>query len=189
MKKIIITAALSTACFLLSFTPGVFLTTTAQIGKTDTVAGKSQASVNRQRSMSIYKGIESGDLSVMDQFIAVDIVDHGGMEPVKGRENVKKMLADIHNHFTNMKFTLITDATSADGTYHFALVRMTGTTKDAHMGMPANTPMDHMNVDVVRIQNNKVVEHWGFRDMSHMMQMMEGMKDMGGMKKMDKKKQ
>ena len=173
MKKFVITAVVSIACFLLSFSHGMLLTSTAQTGKTDTVAGKQQAALYTQRSLSIYKGIESGDLSVMDEFVAVDIVDHGGMADIKGLENVKKMLGDIHTHFTNLKFTLVSDGLSADGMYHFALVRMTGTTKDDSMGMPANTPFDRLGVDVVRLQNGKVVEHWGFDDTRDVMKMMK----------------
>lgn len=183
MKRMIITTAVSTACFLLSFSPGMLLTSTAQTGKTDTVVKKQQAALNRERNLAIYKGIETGDLSVMDKFVAEDVIDHGGMEDVKGRENVKKMLADIHNHHTNLKLSLITDATSEDGMYHFALVRITGTSKEAHMGMPANTPMDRTSVDVVRMQNGKVVEHWNFDDPRGMMKMMEGMKKMDMPKK------
>jgi hypothetical protein len=180
MKKIILYAALSAVCLLFVFQRPVAAKNYATaIKQTDTT--KNQASINRERNMQIYRGIETGDMSVMDKFVAADIVDHGGMEDVKGLQNVKKMLADIHNHFTNMKLTLVTDATSADGMYHFALVRMTGTTKDTTMGMAANTAMDHMSVDVVRLQNDKVVEHWSFEDSRDMMKMM-------GQMNMDKNK-
>lgn len=173
MKRFIITAAVSLVCLLLSFSPGMLLTSTAQTGKTDTIAGKNQASLNTQRSLSVYRGIESGDLSVMDEFVSPDIIDHAGTGDIKGLANVKKMLADIRNHFTNLKFTLVSDGISADGMYHFALVRMTGTTKEASMGMPANTPFDRIGVDVVRLQNDKVVEHWSFDDSRDVMKMMK----------------
>ena len=132
--------------------------------------------MGRQNTMAVYKGIETGDLSVMDKFVSKDIIDHGGMQDVTGLDNVKKMLADIHNHFSNLKITLITDAVSADGMYHFALARMTGTTKGDAMGMPANTPVDRMSVDLVRIENGMAVEHWSFDDPRDMMKMMQKMK-------------
>ena len=53
---------------------------------------------------------------------------------------------------------------------------MTGTTKDSSMGMPANTPIDRMGVDVVRIENGMAVEHWSFDDPRDMMKMMQMMK-------------
>lgn len=181
MKKIILSAAMSIVCLLLAFQGPVLAKnySTAVTQQTDT--NKNQASMNHERIMQIYQGIETGNLSVMDKILSIDFVDHGGMEDLKGLESVKKMLADVHNHYTNLKFTLVTDATSADGMYHFSLVRMTGTTKDTTMGMAANIPMDHLSVDVVRIQNNKFVEHWGFEDSRDMMKMM-------GQMNMDKKK-
>lgn len=182
MKKIILSAAMSAVCLLLLFqSPMVAAKNNLSALRQQTDTTKNQAAMNRERLMQIYRGIETGDLSAMDKFVAVDVVDHGGMEDLKGLESVKKMLADIHNHFTNLKLTLVTDATSADGMYNFALVRMTGTTKDTTMGMAANMPMDHMSVDVVRLQNNKFVEHWGFEDSREMMKMM-------GQMNMDKKK-
>ena len=181
MKKIILSAAMSTVCLLLFFQGPVAAKNNSFRLTQQTDTTKNQAAINRERLMQIYRGIETGDLSVMDKFVAVDIVDHGGMEELKGLESVKKMLADVHNHFTNLKLPLVTEATSADGMYNFALVRMTGTTKDTTMGMAANMPMDHMSVDVVRLQNNKFVEHWGFEDSRDMMKMM-------GHMNMDKKK-
>jgi predicted ester cyclase len=184
MKTIILSAAISSICLLTAFQP-VAAMNNATIHLSDTT--KNQSALNKERNLAVYRGIESGDLSAMDKFVAVDIVDHGGMEDVKGLENVKKMLADIHNHFTNLKMTLINDATSSDGMYHYALVRMTGTTKDSTMGMPANTSMDHMSVDVVRLQNDKVAEHWSFEDARDMMKMM-GQEHMDKTKMMPKTK-
>ncbi|NEU10142.1 ester cyclase [Flavihumibacter sp. R14] len=174
MKNFIIPATVIAGCFLLSFT--VRIDASEKKGYTaalsDTVKN-SQSTMGRQNTMAVYKGIETGDLSVMDKFVSKDIVDHGGPQDVKGLENVKKMLADIHNHFSSLKLTLISDAVSADGMYHFALGRMTGTTKDATMGLPANTPVDRMSVDVVRIENGMAVEHWSFDDPREMMKMMQ----------------
>ncbi|HYK76525.1 MAG TPA: ester cyclase [Daejeonella sp.] len=144
-----------------------------------------QADSNRIRSQEVYKGIETGDMSAMDHFVSTDIIDYGGMREVRGLDSVKKMLGDIHNHFSNLKFVILSDATSANGEYHFALVRMTGTTKDNYMGMAANTPMDETSVDVVKWQNGKIVEHWGFENAKGMMKMMEGNKNMQPGAKMD----
>jgi len=178
MKRSIISAALIAGCFLLSFTLSGPVSPNANnnlTGLQDTTK-KNKSSMGHDNTLAIYKGIEGGDLSVMDKFVSKDIIDHGGMEDIRGLENVKKMLSDIHNHFTNLKITLITDAASDDGMYHFALARMTGTTKDSSMGMPANTPIDRMGVDVVRIENGMAVEHWSFDDPRDMMKMMQMMK-------------
>ena len=72
------------------------------------------------------------------------------------------MLADIHNHFKNMKFDVISSAANDD--YVFTLVHMTGTTADSSMGMPGQN-IDETEVDVVKFnKDNKAVEHWGFME-------------------------
>jgi predicted SnoaL-like aldol condensation-catalyzing enzyme len=139
-------------------------------GSTDSSA-KMQADKNTANTNSVFRGIESGDLSKMNDFVSTDVVDHNmGME-VKGLDSVKKMLGDLHNHISNLKMSMITDATNGD--YHFTLIKMTGTTKDNSMGMPANTPLSSTTVGVERISNGKVQEHWRFVDAGEMMKMMQ----------------
>src|SRR5436309_2225665 len=77
---------------------------------------------NSENTRTVYSGIESGDMSKADSFIADDFVDHGGSMnggDIKGREEFKKQLGDFHNHVDNLKFNVITDASSADGSYYF----------------------------------------------------------------------
>jgi predicted ester cyclase len=122
---------------------------------------KTQAQKNSENMKAVYSGIEKGDMSAMDAFVSADVIDHDTPKgEVKGLDSIKKMLGDMHNHFSDMKIDLIAEAT--DGDYHFALTRFKGTTKNAMMGAPANTPVDEMNVDVVKLSNGKVIEHWGF---------------------------
>jgi hypothetical protein len=59
-----------------------------------------------------------------------------------------------------------------NGEYNFALSRMTGTTNSDFMGMPANTPIDMTDVDVVRTKNGKAVEHWEYIGPKEAMEMM-----------------
>lgn len=163
MKKVFIISSISCAIFLLSCKDSTTTTTSSSAVK------------NRENINSVYRGIETGDLSTMDAFVADDIVDHYGMpDEITGRENVKKNLADIHNHFTNLKMEIVAEATSGDDQYHFTLVRMTGTTSDDKFGRPANTPVDEMSVDVVKMKDGKAVEHWGYQDAKMMMKMMQG---------------
>jgi hypothetical protein len=141
------------------------------------------AAKNTERNNEIYRAIETGDVSKLDSFVAADIIDHEGDmngNPVRGRDSVKAMLADIHNHFDNLKIETISESTSADGKYHFAMIRFMGTTKDNSMGAPAGTVINSVAMDVVRIENGLAVEHWGFRQPAEMMKMMQGMQ--GGAK-------
>lgn len=179
MKKVIFASGAFMLCFLMS----------CKDAKTTNTTTSSTAETNRNNMSAVYAGIQSGDMSKMDAFVSADIVDHGMPMEIKGRDSVKKMLADMHNHFTNLKMDMVAEATSADNLYHFALVRMTGTTTDDKMGRPANTPVDETSIDVVKLSDGKVVEHWSFQDSKMMMKMMgmdKGMDHMDG-KMMDDK--
>jgi hypothetical protein len=52
----------------------------------------------------------------------------------------------VNNHVSNLKMDLTASAT--DGNYEFSIIRMTGTTRDAMMGMPPDTPIDRMTVGI-----------------------------------------
>ncbi|MFL5786952.1 MAG: ester cyclase [Flavisolibacter sp.] len=125
---------------------------------------------NRNNTVSVFRGIESGDLSKMDDFASKDLVDHTTMGDVKGLDSVKKMLGDIHNHISNLKFDLISDASNGD--YHFIMGKMTGTTKDNWMGMPANTSINETFTGVEKMSNGKITDHWRFVDPAEMMKAM-----------------
>ncbi|HEV7620711.1 MAG TPA: ester cyclase [Flavisolibacter sp.] len=117
------------------------------------------------------KAIETGDSSKIN--IASDAVDHNGGP--QGRElkgdSIKWYLADMHNHFGDLKFVIINDA--SDGDYVYSYTRMTGTTKDASMGIPAGTKLDMKGVDVLKFKDGKLSEHWGYMDPNDMMKMMQ----------------
>lgn len=165
MKKL---SLLGLTAFLLVF---ISCTDSKKTETSSTTVSSSEK--NSANSRVIYKAIETGDISKID-FLADDVIDHEGPDGkgLRGKDSVIAMLGDIHNHIKDLKMEIISDATSADGEYHFALIRMSGTTSDDKMGMPANTKMDHSAVDVVKIRDGKVTEHWGFYTMSEMQQMM-----------------
>ena len=127
------------------------------------------------KNRSIYTAIETGDTARINSLIASDAVDHEGPkgQDIKGRDSISHMLADMHNHMKDMKFEVLADAVKGD--YVFAMVKMTGTTTDSSFGMPAGTKMDGKSVDVVKVSNGKMVEHWGFFDPNDMMKQMQAM--------------
>ena len=152
--------------------------TSSSTSPTDTVSEK-----NRTNSMEVYKAMETGDVSKVDNIIDKDIVDHEGN--VRGLDSLKKMFANMHNSVKDLKMETIANAT--DGDYNLAYVRMTGTTTDASMGMPPGTKVDMKFVDVVKMKDGKAVEHWGYSDRNDMMKMMEMGKGQPGSNKMENK--
>jgi predicted SnoaL-like aldol condensation-catalyzing enzyme len=126
--------------------------------------------LGNENTMKVYHAIETGDLSNLDQVIDANIVDHTMQGDVTGLDAVKNMFTQMHDHIDNISMKLIAGAYNGD--YHFALSRMTGTTNSEFMGMPANTPIDMTNVDVVRVKDGKAVEHWEYIGPKEAMEMM-----------------
>lgn len=143
------------------------------VGKT---AGMSDNKNNDQQEMlqanrEVYTAIETGNEETLRKYISADAVDRNGGpngKEIKGEEIIK-VLSSFHNDVDNMKMEIISQAT--DGDYIFTLVRATGTTKKPWMGMPANFKLDSKSVDVVRVKDKKMVEHWQYMDPAEMMKM------------------
>jgi len=140
---------------------------------TDTTAApeQSQAEKNKDVNRAIMKAIEAGDSAAIDTLIAADAIDHSGPNEIEMKgDSLKKMLSHMHSDVSDLKMDIKESA--AEGDYVFTLSTMTGTTKTADMGMPANTKMDMTGVDVVKFKDGKAVEHWSYMDPKDMMKMM-----------------
>jgi predicted SnoaL-like aldol condensation-catalyzing enzyme len=132
-----------------------------------------------EANRNIYKAIEAGDSAALRKYIDDDAIDHGGAMDggnLRGEEIIS-MLSGIHNDIDNLKMEVLEDAASDD--HVFALVHMTGTTNKPVWGMPANTKIDNKSIDLTRMKDGKVVDHWGYYEMADAMKMMQNMGEMG----------
>lgn len=134
---------------------------------------------NTEHSLAIYKAIETGDVSKLDSFMTPDIIDHEGNmgKDVVGIDSLKAHLSKIHLYFDNLKTEVISQGTSLDNNYHFALYRMRAKAKENPWGIPTGTEIDDTGVDVVKVRDGKASEHWGFmsqKDVNEMMASMGG---------------
>jgi len=185
MKTFVLPFAIGTAVVFTSCNNSA---TPASTSKSDSSSGmaptiNSTEEQNLAKSRSIYKAIETGDSATIRSLMADDAVDHqapNGTE-VKGGANITHMLADVHNHVKDFHFDVVADATKGD--YIFDMVDMKGTATDNSLGMPAGSKMDGRSVDVVKIKDGKMVEHWVFLDYADVMKMQQHPMDNSKMKK------
>jgi len=142
--------------------------------KTSTTSTEVNKNEKHTKDMDmVYRAIETGNTAGLDSIMDPNIIDHGSGHDVKGADSVKMMLADIHNHFTNLKFENLSTASNND--YVFTLVRMTGTASDNVMGFAPGASVSSTSIDVVKIDaNGKATEHWAYMDPNEMMKMMAG---------------
>jgi predicted ester cyclase len=148
--------------------------------------GNTQAEKNMEAVKAVDRAIESGDMSKLDQYIAVDGVDHSGEHgEVKGLDSIKSSLGRMHDEYKDLKLEEVQQA--ANGDYVFTLSRFQGTNTVPSMGAPAGTHFDMTSVEVVKFNaEGKATDHWGYLSMEDAMKMSGSKMEMTpGANKMD----
>ena len=113
----------------------------------------------------IDEGFTQGRLEVADALIADDLVEHRQYGPghPPGPEGVKAVIGHLHRAFPDFRLT-IEDLVVAGDTVWTRNVA-TGTHDGPFMGFPASgRPIRVDVIDVLRVVDGRVVEHWGVPD-------------------------
>jgi predicted SnoaL-like aldol condensation-catalyzing enzyme len=168
------------------FFAGLFFCLAACNNSNDTKVASSTMSTQAQKNLDadhvISKAFETGDASGLDSVIADGFVDHTDRGDKTGRDSVKAMVKQIHDHFKDMKMEMKKEM--ADDDYVFSWMQFGGNS-DGTM-MPAG-PFDMQAIEVTKYSNGKAVEHWEFGNMQDVAKMMQQMNNMGDkMKTMNK---
>ena len=114
----------------------------------------------------IHEAFGAGNLSVVDELIAPDFVEHQFGIQGRGPEaiaHVKAAILDLRRWLPDLTFT-IEDTACVNGT---AWVRATasGTNEGSVMGAePTHRPVTVNVIDTARIVHGRIVEHWGVPD-------------------------
>jgi steroid delta-isomerase-like uncharacterized protein len=113
----------------------------------------------------IEEGFNQGNIDVADELIAADMVEHQNFGPnhAPGAEGVRAVIASLRRAFSDFHLE-IDDLTVDEGT---VWLRMTGTgTNDgSFMGNPPTGRTMRTDVfDSLRVENDRIVEHWGIPD-------------------------
>ncbi len=112
------------------------------------------------------------NLDALDELVASDITDHNpipGQPP--GIEGVKQVFSSMHTAFPDLHVNV--EEMVAEGEKVVARVIMSGTHQGEFMGIaPTGNQMTITGIDIVRITEGKIVEHWGnFDDLGMMQQL------------------
>lgn len=113
----------------------------------------------------IEEGFNEGNLAVADELIAPDMVEHQSFGPdhAPGAEGVKAVIASLRRAFSDFHLAIDDVATAGD----IVWLRMTGTgTNDgSFMGhAPTGRRMRTDVFDALRVEDERIVEHWGVPD-------------------------
>jgi predicted ester cyclase len=108
------------------------------------------------------EGFSTGNGAVVEELCSPDLLEHQfgmagtGAEAV---EQVKAAMQDLHTIVPDMTFTIEDWAVSGDRIWVRARAR--GTATGPFFGPPSNRPVDLTVIDVARVVDGRILEHWG----------------------------
>jgi steroid delta-isomerase-like uncharacterized protein len=117
------------------------------------------------------EAVSGGNLDAIDEIVADDIVEHeeGFPGQPSGKEGVKFFVNTLREAFPDIKASV--GNTLADGNLAAGEATITGTHKGDFMGVPASDKsFEVSSVDIIRVEDGKVAEHWGVTDTMSLMQ-------------------
>ena len=124
---------------------------------------RSEAFTVLQRMLD--EGFATGDASVVDQLCSPGLIDHqfglagNGAEAI---EHVKAAVRDVHAAVPDISFTIEDFAEAGDIIWVRAHAR--GTATGPFFGPPSGRPVDFTVIDVARVVDGRIAEHWGVPD-------------------------
>jgi predicted ester cyclase len=108
------------------------------------------------------EAVNKGNLAICDELVAPDVVEHQ-RGSANGVEGTKQVFRVLRSWFDDL-YVEIQDVIAQEDMVWFRH-RATGTNTGHFMGFPpTGRHLDIDVIDVVRIRNGRIVEHWGVPD-------------------------
>lgn len=111
------------------------------------------------------EGFATGDATVVDAVCSPDLVTHQFGLAGSGAaaiEHVKAAVVDVHRAVPDISFTIEDSAQQGDTIW--VRVHAHGTATGPFFGPPSGRPVDFTVIDVARVVDGRIVEHWGVPD-------------------------
>jgi steroid delta-isomerase-like uncharacterized protein len=126
---------------------------------------------NKALMRRFYEEIGKGNLAVVDELIAADLVEHSPFVPgqAPGRQGTLELFTMIRTVFPDLRITV--EDIVAEGDKVVSRGTFSGTHKGEFMGIaPTGKQITVGLIEIVRIVAGKMVEHWNVVDNLGMMQ-------------------
>jgi steroid delta-isomerase-like uncharacterized protein len=114
---------------------------------------------------AVDEGFNRGNLAEFDQIVAADLTEHAELPPglPSGREGVKGLITALRSAFPDLKYTI--EDITADHDKVWARLTARGTNTGSFMGAPpTGKPVRVEVIEVARIADGKLIEHWAVAD-------------------------
>lgn len=114
--------------------------------------------------------INKGNLALVDELVAADLVDHAAPPGMEGnRDGLKAFFTTFRGAFPDLHYTV--DDVIAEGDRVVQRTTAHGTMKGDFAGMPASgKSASWSEVHITRLSNGKLAEHWAVIDQLGMLQ-------------------
>lgn len=119
--------------------------------------------------------VNAGELSAMDEILAPDFVSHEELPPgiPSGREGAKQLFSMLRSAFPDLHATIEDEI--AEGDKVVARLTFSGTHQGEFMEIaPTGRRVAYAVIDILRIADGQVVEHWALSDALGLMQQLSG---------------
>src|SRR5689334_3789883 len=138
----------------------VMSTTTTAAGP-----GTSRSEAYRVLERIFDEGFATGNDAIVDEICSPGLVEHQFGTAGQGAEaiaHVKAAIRDVHGAIPDISFTI--EDSVASGDIIWVRVRGQGTATGPFFGPPSGRPVDFTVIDVARIADGRIAEHWGVPD-------------------------
>lgn len=111
------------------------------------------------------EGFATGGTAVVDELCDPDLIEHQFGLAGRGAEaidHVKAAIVDVHGTVPDAAFKI--EDWAEDGDTTWMRVHVTGTATGPFFGPPSGRPVDFTVVDIARVVDGRIVEHWGVPD-------------------------
>ncbi|HEX5728035.1 ester cyclase [Microbacterium sp.] len=111
------------------------------------------------------EGFATGNTDIVDELCSPDLVEHQFGLSGRGREaidKVKRGITDVFRAMPDIRFTI--EDWSEHGDTVWIRAEATATQTGPFMGPPTGRPVRFTVIDVARVVDGRIVEHWGVPD-------------------------
>lgn len=129
---------------------------------TDAIAVSTRVNVLERM---LHEGFAGGDTDVVDELCSPDLVEHQFGLSGSGAQaiaKVKHAISEVHAGLPDLRFTIGDWAEHGDTVWVRA--EGIGTNTGAFMGPPTGLRVAFTVIDIARVHDGRIVEHWGVPD-------------------------
>jgi predicted ester cyclase len=108
------------------------------------------------------EGFENSNFEVIDRYVSEDLIEHQ-FGARQGKDGIKGIIKELHSGLSELHYTLQKNV--VDGDLVWSHYKATAIQSGSFMHMPpSGKPISIDIMDIGRIENGLLVEHWGIPD-------------------------